>query len=472
MKFAKNLVKKMIAGTLAVVMLMAANAGEVFANGSGDNAASLTITQELVGERFTDNARIYRLVFGVDISPPGLLSIAVVMSYDPDVVVPLEAATEPMPGMFFGADYTALAFSAPFREAGSVAGRIPITDWELDTVSGRQVFGHSSNFTGGTPAVYGVHDMFAFYFRIIDGQELTANTFRLENGRDANGFLAQKQPWTFGAAVMLSPGDSAQAHWWGHTVNPIPQGFVIPDSNIIWNLDIADNGNDQPADYGTLRVSSTTARAGQTATVQINIEDNPGFAAMPLRIRIPAGLTLTSYSLGIAGLAPYFDGPEGTSPGTTINPGLTGDVFMSFSRKTTNFYDNGMLLSLVFAVDAGVAPDTLPIIVEFYSNRPEPFFFSPPTDVNEEYVEIVIVNGHIEVTVAPAFIVGDANQDGRITLADTTRIARWLLVPGNPIIDICLLGADVNGDGVVDADDLILLARWLVGHNVTLFESP
>ncbi|MCL2225230.1 MAG: dockerin type I domain-containing protein [Defluviitaleaceae bacterium] len=72
------------------------------------------------------------------------------------------------------------------------------------------------------------------------------------------------------------------------------------------------------------------------------------------------------------------------------------------------------------------------------------------------------------------FAIGDANDDGRVTSADATRIARWLTTAPayRESISICLRAADVNGDNEITTADLILLARWLVGHAVSIAAAP
>jgi uncharacterized repeat protein (TIGR02543 family) len=65
---------------------------------------------------------------------------------------------------------------------------------------------------------------------------------------------------------------------------------------------------------------------------------------------------------------------------------------------------------------------------------------------------------------APAdFQLGVTGDNGRVTSADATQIARYLLDNG---WEICRLAADINGDGLITIEDVTLLSRWLVGHNV------
>ncbi|MCL2578320.1 MAG: InlB B-repeat-containing protein, partial [Defluviitaleaceae bacterium] len=62
------------------------------------------------------------------------------------------------------------------------------------------------------------------------------------------------------------------------------------------------------------------------------------------------------------------------------------------------------------------------------------------------------------------FHVGDADGDGRVTSADVTRLAMYLIGHN---VDICLLSADIGGRGYLSIADVTLFAKWLVGLNVS-----
>jgi len=62
------------------------------------------------------------------------------------------------------------------------------------------------------------------------------------------------------------------------------------------------------------------------------------------------------------------------------------------------------------------------------------------------------------------FRVGSVFGNGRVTSADATAIARWII--GQEVADFCHLASDMDGDGEITLTDLTLLARWLVGHDV------
>jgi len=66
------------------------------------------------------------------------------------------------------------------------------------------------------------------------------------------------------------------------------------------------------------------------------------------------------------------------------------------------------------------------------------------------------------------FQIGDTNRNGRVTSADATAIARWLISSPEERenMNFCSFAADITGTGYVTIDDIVLLARWLVGHEV------
>jgi len=56
---------------------------------------------------------------------------------------------------------------------------------------------------------------------------------------------------------------------------------------------------------------------------------------------------------------------------------------------------------------------------------------------------------------------GDIDGDGRVTSADATLLAQWLV--DNTSRDICVVAASLTGNEKPSVADLLYLARWLVG---------
>lgn len=66
------------------------------------------------------------------------------------------------------------------------------------------------------------------------------------------------------------------------------------------------------------------------------------------------------------------------------------------------------------------------------------------------------------------FRVGATRGTNRITSADASLLARWILAPEITLANtnFCPLAADLTGDGKVTLADLTLLIKWLAGHDV------
>ncbi|MCL2224127.1 MAG: dockerin type I domain-containing protein [Defluviitaleaceae bacterium] len=209
----------------------------------------------------------------------------------------------------------------------------------------------------------------------------------------------------------------------------------------------------------TLIVSSESSRAGRNVNVQIAIENNPGFASMLMRVAFPEDLTLVGYSLTDAYLYPSFTMP--------YLPSEQNHVFMGWVGRDSNIETNGALINLTFAVATGAALAPHPISITFESAN-NPGFVDLPTKLTSvpgvlEELNITVING--EISVLPTLLVGDLSGDGRVTSADATLLAQFLV--GNISLPNPLV-ADINCDGQVYVDDLIRLARVLVGMAPTL----
>lgn len=69
----------------------------------------------------------------------------------------------------------------------------------------------------------------------------------------------------------------------------------------------------------------------------------------------------------------------------------------------------------------------------------------------------LIVDESIEIT---RILIGDANQDGRVTIADSTAILQSLVNPDDyGLSEKGTIAADVNFDGVVTEDDALLIQQ-------------
>ncbi|MCL2223333.1 MAG: dockerin type I repeat-containing protein [Defluviitaleaceae bacterium] len=188
-----------------------------------------------------------------------------------------------------------------------------------------------------------------------------------------------------------------------------------------------------PAAPVKIAVSTEFAIQDETVDIRIKLLDNFGVSNMALRIDFPEGLTLTAIQEH-SGVSGWF---------TTSVGALEYLDYLKAEWLCDNviFSGDGKILTLTFRVNYNAEND----------------FHRITASLNDDYR---VTNGGINVRPRQA---GDASGDGRVTSADATIIARYLVGQG---VTIDRRSADINGDGYVTVADLTLLARWLAGHNV------
>ena len=187
----------------------------------------------------------------------------------------------------------------------------------------------------------------------------------------------------------------------------------------------------------TLFISNAFADRGDEVTVQLRVIDNPGFTNMIIRVDVPDDLTLLEYE---------------SHPALRNNPFTRVGDTMYFEREdvSSNFYGDGPILILIFAVANNAPLGLKPITAELS--------YSPDTDFQ-------ISNGGVRVRVLR---MGDVNGDGRATSADATVLARWLI---ERYVTIDLDAANLSGTGVITTRTLTALVEWLMGHDIRDYTS-
>ncbi len=128
----------------------------------------------------------------------------------------------------------------------------------------------------------------------------------------------------------------------------------------------------------TIIVDNAEASAGETVTVTVRIENNPGIAGAILRLSYDSALTLTGASNGEA-----FSYLQFTRPGQYSNP--CNFCWDSESGMAT---EDGVILTLTFTVsNTAASGDTLDVSVSYT--------YGDIYDENLDDVDLDIINGHI-----------------------------------------------------------------------------
>ena len=201
-----------------------------------------------------------------------------------------------------------------------------------------------------------------------------------------------------------------------------------------------------PGSEAKLNVNSKTVHPGEEFTVNVEIENNPGFCYMKLRL---------VYDISLFDFIKATNGTVSTDSFSAANGALLWDA-------DSNETDDGTLVSLTFKAkdDLEVGEYLLGVsFVEAYN-------------YDEEDVVFGVDNATVSVI---NFIYGDVTGDNVINGKDLVRLRRYLLTvdetSGLSDVEISL-GADVTGDGVVNGKDLVRLRKYLLNYDEETGTSP
>ena len=192
---------------------------------------------------------------------------------------------------------------------------------------------------------------------------------------------------------------------------------------------------------GHLTVGSGTASPGQTVSIPITLDENPGITSMALDVQYDrTAMSLISVTDSGALRGAMHSGNLSLYPYE-----LNWDTYAGDMTAT------GTIVTLTFAVEETAPADSYPITVTCWNGA----------IYNEELNEVPFDIENGVVTVTPP-LSGDMNGDGRVTNLDRTSLARYLARwSGYDETTVDLLAADVNQDGRVTNLDRTILARHL-----------
>ncbi len=190
---------------------------------------------------------------------------------------------------------------------------------------------------------------------------------------------------------------------------------------------------------GTFYVESAQGKAGDTVVVKVKIKDNPGIVSFKVDLAFDSGvLELVSME-------------EGDFAGTVFGKDLTvNPVPMNwFDGVSSNNMTNGTLAILTFRIMDNAGIGQTPITLTFDEDN--------VFDSENHNSPFAVENGWVEIT---EYILGDANEDGKVNNKDLVAIQRYINSWGN---SINLLAADYNEDGKINNKDLVAIQRFING---------
>ena len=225
---------------------------------------------------------------------------------------------------------------------------------------------------------------------------------------------------------------------------PFTQGF----NN--WDIAYTAGANITP-EMAILRVSTAAAvRTTETVTVNITLENNPGFTVMPIRVHLPDGVTLADFEIGEGFRVEDIYGADFTGPGSEQLR-----FIWTFPENNAN---EGLLLSLTLNISGDLAMGRHPVEVTFGTAEGEAL----PINSDRMSLNMVAVSGAVLMN---RFVIGDVNSDGIVDIYDLILLAQHLAahsVPHSVDEEAARVTLDSIEIGAIRPHDLLALARYIV----------
>lgn len=207
----------------------------------------------------------------------------------------------------------------------------------------------------------------------------------------------------------------------------------------------------------TLVIDSMQAVKGQTATVKLSVENNPGMAAATFRIVYDSSIL----KLNSVDFNTEFGG-DFDELGSLALPVAGSDdlkaIQISWS-SLSNISSNGIFLSMNFTVNENAEKGSIADV--FTSFNTGDF-----CNIDEEDVNFISKDGQITIIEG---IPGDINADKTVNSKDLIRLRKYF---GGFDVEVDIIACDCNGDGNVNSKDLMRLRKYFSGWDVELFYGP
>ena len=202
------------------------------------------------------------------------------------------------------------------------------------------------------------------------------------------------------------------------------------------------------AENAVISVDRVKAKPGDTVDVKICISNNPGIVSATIRVTFDnTVLTLLKVTDSDV-LGSQAHKPELVSPYTLAWVNDTA---------TSNYSDNGTIVTLTFKVSESAEKGKLyPIELSYDYNNYDIY----DKDLNLIYFNVIA--GGVDIYQSSVMI-GDVNDDSRISIEDATMLQRFLaeFFTRDLNDEKTFLQADVNSDGRVTIADVTAIQRLI-----------
>ena len=205
----------------------------------------------------------------------------------------------------------------------------------------------------------------------------------------------------------------------------------------------------------TIYINRIEARAGETVTLSVKMKNSVVAEGFGFDLVLPEGISvaLDEYGDPMAELS-----TERTNSSITnhfdADFKLDGSLnIQAYSTKGRTISGNdGEVAKITIKISESMTAGEYPIILANIAI----------TDENSATVTVDRVKSTLEV---PAYIIGDANNDGKVNVGDLTAISHYILE--RPDASFLFQAADANQDGNVNVGDLTAVSHIILWGSIT-----
>ncbi len=209
-------------------------------------------------------------------------------------------------------------------------------------------------------------------------------------------------------------------------------------------------------DLVTVGTYSPVVNPGDTVTLNININENPGLMGYMFFIECDPAVYYLDYDEE-TGLYACKEGDVASSGTYLAAPDENGWRVMWFDTGVAE--GDGTLFSVTLNTASDAVPGVYPVTVKY----------SAGNMLTSEYEEAEV---DCSAALSGTIVKGDANFDGDITMADVVLMARYIVglyvEQNNNVLPKFLSACDLNYDGYVTTADLVRLSRFVAGLETAL----
>lgn len=195
-------------------------------------------------------------------------------------------------------------------------------------------------------------------------------------------------------------------------------------------------------DLPLIRIESKTARVGETITINVAVENNPGFSTASVKFVYDE----TRLQLTGAELSSEF--------ATGANVSYDNLPYLTFV-KSNDINSDVNMVTLTFKIVDDAEPGDAYVSLEYSEGD--------ISDSKEKDVNFNVIDGNISIV---NYIPGDINDDGKVNTKDLTRLLKYI---NHEDVECNELALDVNGDGKVNTKDLTRLLKYINHEDVEIF---